>query len=769
MVGLLRAGHADLAVDYVRDELLADIDPVVARGLAAVAVVDGCSDSQLGGVLGSVGIDTLEDVDTVRRELERLPLVGSPGGCWPDPIWLEATRPVLTPGERDHACVAKARNLVESGSLAEAGALAVRSASAAALTDVVRAALSSQPPLATFDDLRRWAASGVLGRDRTEGRWLAATVDQQSGDIDGRAAERLEEVRRSFEAVGDLVGETYLLLHLGHLARADDDFALLDRVLRRGEELAELGQPGAAALVALGRAVAAQMAGDPAAALVALDGVPSGSLVGDWAAQALMIRGTNLLLSGRVRAAVSALQSATGEGSEASQAVAFDLLATARWYGDDPLGALTDAETAEGMATRADVPGLVHRIRATRACFLAASGHGATARELLDGVAPLGGPAHSDETAALCRVADALLFADAGDLSGVRRAVDGFAVTGRAARTSPWFVALSTAVDRLGDHRPDVVAGDSVALSRARAAGRAAADHLGGGPPAAASFRPYLPARWCTDATTRITVSLLGTGTVHRGLQPVEHPAWARSRVRELCLHLALVEDRSREGVAAALWPDLEDRAAARNLRVTLTHLLDVLDPARERSRGSRLVTDRAGCLSFTRGAELHVDLWDLEAGASAILATSEPDRPDLLAHARRLARSSSGPLLGGSPVGEWLEPHLRRLNDLVASAALAAGDRALAAADPRLAEALARRALAADPWSERAHRMVVDARFVLGDRDGARRAAGHALGVLADLGAAPAAETAALLRRIGVSDPTSGRRAVAGSPIRPS
>jgi hypothetical protein len=64
---------------------------------------------------------------------------------------------------------------------------------------------------------------------------------------------------------------------------------------------------------------------------------------------------------------------------------------------------------------------------------------------------------------------------------------------------------------------------------------------------------------------------------------------------------------------------------------------------------------------------------------------------------------------------------------------------------------------------------MVVDARFVLGDRDGARRAAGHALGVLADLGAAPAAETAALLRRIGVSDPTSGRRAVAGSPIRPS
>ena len=202
--------------------------------------------------------------------------------------------------------------------------------------------------------------------------------------------QRLEEVRRSFEATGDVTGETSLLLHLGHLARADDDIASLGRILQRGEELAELGQPTAAALVALGRAVAAQMSGDPSAALVALDGVPPGSLVGDWAAQALMIRGTNLLLCGRTRAAVSALESATGEGSEASQAVAFDLLATARWYAEDPLGALGDAETAESLATRADVPGLVHRIRATRACFLAASGQSDPARQLLDGVVPRG-------------------------------------------------------------------------------------------------------------------------------------------------------------------------------------------------------------------------------------------------------------------------------------------------------------------------------------------------------------------------------------------
>ena len=757
MVGLIRAGHADLAVEYVHDEVLADADPVVVRALAAVAAVDGGTDSQVAGVLEAVGIGPPDVVDAVRRVVARLPLAGGPGGCWPDPVWTEATRTVLSAGERDLACVAKVRGLVAAGGLGEAGRMAVRTRSAVALAEVVRAALSSQPPLATFDDLRSWSASGVLGWDSPEGRWLATTVDLQKGDVDGGATGRLEEVRRAFAAAGDVTGETYLLLHLGHLARADDDIAELGRILRRGEELAALGQPAAAALVALGRAVAAQMSGDPAGALVALERVPPGSLIGDWGAQALMIRGTNLLLSGRNQAAVLALESATGEGSDASQAVAFDLLATARWYAGDPLGALGDAETAESLAGRADVPGLVQRIRATRACFLAASGQAGPARALVDGVARWGGPAQSDETAALCRIVEALLAADVDDLPGVRKVVDELALTGRAVRTSPWTVALATALDPAGADDLSA-AGETVARSRSRAAGRAAAAHLDGGAPAGASFRPFLPARWCTADSPLVTVSLLGTGTVHRGLLPVEHPAWGRSRVRELCLHLALVDDRSREGVAAALWPDLEDRAAGRNLRVTLTHLLDVLDPNRERSRGSRLVTDRAGCLSFARGGGLHIDLWDVESRASAILASSEPERPDLLAHARQLSRSGTGPLLGGSPVGGWVDPHARRLDDLVATAALAAGDRAMRAVDPRLAEALGQRALAADPWSERAHRMVIDARFVLGDHDGARRAAEHALSVLADLGATPAVETRVLLRRIGVDGRETAR-----------
>jgi DNA-binding SARP family transcriptional activator len=98
----------------------------------------------------------------------------------------------------------------------------------------------------------------------------------------------------------------------------------------------------------------------------------------------------------------------------------------------------------------------------------------------------------------------------------------------------------------------------------------------------------------------------------------------------------------------------------------------------------------------------------------------------------------------------------------LTSPAALSAGDHALAAADPQLAEALAVRALAADPWSERTQRMVIEARLVSGDQDGARRAAERAVAVLDDLGASPGPDTVALLRRVG----SPGR--LAGAADRP-
>jgi DNA-binding SARP family transcriptional activator len=368
----------------------------------------------------------------------------------------------------------------------------------------------------------------------------------------------------------------------------------------------------------------------------------------------------------------------------------------------------------------------------------------------------------SGEVAALVRVAEALLLADQVNLEGARTLIEASAPVGRAVRSSVWRAALATALGGGGFEPPLSPGHADPNRSRARSAGVAAAEYLAGGPPVDARHRPYLPARWCAQDGPIITLTLQGVGTVELNLEQVTHPAWSRGRVRELCLHLALVQDRNRAGVAAALWPDREDRSAGQNLRVTLTHLLDVIDPDRTRAGGSVLIIEDAGRLHFNRAPGLHVDLWDLERHAAGIMVTPGHERPSLLAQGRRLLAVKSGPPLGGVTIGEWFEPHRRHLDELAAAAALYAGSAAVAAGDHTLGEALGQRALQADPWSERAHRLVVEARLASGNLDGARGGLRHALEVLDDLGVAPGPATIELARRAGLS-PGYSRPAAAG------
>ncbi len=760
MASLVARGRAEMSSQYLLESILDEAEMVVAKTMAALAVVGGCSDQLLDAVVDTVGRvegSGTEGVDIKRQvisQLVRLPLVQTNGGCWPHPVWIDATGSYLSPVERNRAVVAKTRGLVRVGAVHDAGRLALRTGNGEALALAVRAALSSQPPLVSVADLRTWADSGLLPTGTATQVWLAAAVDLQLGDATADGWHRLERARHAFELAGDQEAETSVLLHLGHLARSRDDAAALGQVLVRGDALAAGGNRVAQGLVALGHAVAAQMAGDPEAALLALDRVPAGSLTGEWAAQQLMIRGTNLLLAGREEAAVVILEAATGEGSDGSRALAHDLLATARWYAGDPVEAIRDAEIAETLAVRAGSLSLVQRIRATRACFLAASGQREAAQDLLDLVHRTGSISESGEAAGLARMAEALLLADQIDLEGARSLIEATDTVGRAVRSSVWRAALSAALGA-GPEEPPLPSGrPHPNLSRAAAAGRAAAEHLAGGPAVDKYHRPYLPTRWCAQDRPSVTLTLQGVGTVERNFRRVTHPAWSRGRVRELCLHLALVEDRNRAGVAAALWPDREDRSAGQNLRVTLTHLLDVIDPDRMPARGSAFIIEDAGRLHFSRAPGLHVDLWDLERHASAILVTPGHERPSLLAQGRRLLAVKSGPPLGGVAVGEWFETHRRRLEELVAAAALHAGSAAVAAGDHVLGEALAQRALQADPWSERAHRLLVEARLSSGNLDGARRGLLHALEVLDDLGVAPGPAIFELARRAGLSPP---------------
>ena len=345
-------------------------------------------------------------------------------------------------------------------------------------------------------------------------------------------------------------------------------------------------------------------------------------------------------------------------------------------------------------------------------------------------------------------VAEALLHIDHPEAA--RSLLESTDVVDRPVRSSLWRQALLEAVSPAG--APTTPRPPLPGFDRAIAAGAAGRRLLAGGPPAELRHRPYLPARWCVASPASTMVSLFGIGAVRREHRVVDHAAWQRSRVRELCLYLAVVEQAPRAQVAATLWPDRDERSAGQNLRVTLSHLLDVLDPDRERAQGSRLLRETSGAIRLDPNSGLRVDVWEVQRHAEFVLAAPEDQRAPVLAHARRLLALRTGPLLNATPIGEWCSPYRRRLDDLVLGAASRAGGLALYGTDLRLAVDLGRLALTIDPWSEAGHRLVIEGQLAQGDLDGARRAQLEAISLLDELGVAPGRAIVLLGYRLGLT-----------------
>jgi LuxR family transcriptional regulator, maltose regulon positive regulatory protein len=741
-------GAPELITGYLQDEVLAEEPVAVVRALAALAAIGGCTTDDLADVTSPVleGLSSTERDDAIDRVAE-LPLVGRGSvGCWPHPVWIRATRAVLEQEERRQVVDTRIAALLDRGATSEAGRMAMEVGDAAALRSVVRSALSTMPVSASPTDQRAWQRADLLGATTPERLWLDAVLLARDEDESMQSA-RLEEVRKAFEALDDVDGETSVLLHLGALARARGDAAALGALLARGQVLSGWGDIRAAGLVALGQAISAQLSGRPDDAVRAVDSVVAGSLPADWAAQALMIRGTNLLLGGRFEAAVACLEAATGEGSDGSLATAHDLLSTARWQHGDPHGALDDAALSVTFAARAGSRARLQLSQSWLACLYAATGQHGETETLLQQIHG-SGPALSIEGAALTAVAEALLRL--ADPDAARSVLESANVPDRPVRSSLWRRAL---LEALSPEDSSTAARDEAfGFDRAIAAGAAGRRALAGGPPAEARHRTYLPAQWCLTTPASTSVALFGIGTVRRDHRVVEHPAWKRARVRELCLHLALVGQAPRSLVAATLWPERDERSAGQNLRVTLNHLLDVLDPDRARSQRSHLLRESSGAISLDRSSGLRVDVWEVQRDADFVMATPDDQHAAVLAHARRIVAARVGPLLDATAVGDWCEPIRRRLDELVLAAAGRAGELALRGTDVGLAVDLGRLVLAIDPWSEDGHRLVIEGHLSRGDLDGARRALSHAFALLDDLGVSPGRALVLLSYRLGLT-----------------
>jgi len=252
------------------------------------------------------------------------------------------------------------------------------------------------------------------------------------------------------------------------------------------------------------------------------------------------------------------------------------------------------------------------------------------------------------------------------------------------------------------------------------------------------------------EPSAPVELSVLGPTTLRRAGRVVDHPHWRRERVRALLLVLLARGGGTRDELAGALWPDLDTPAALRNLRVTLSYLLAVLEPDRRDGSPSFFVRTDGATLRLTTHGWLAVDarrLEDLLDRAAESERSGEPSAAlDLYRRGIDLYR---GPYLTDAGYEEWALPHRDRLSARFVAAAVRAGELTLAAGNPDEALQMAARALETEPWSEPAHRLMVASHLARGDRAAARRAMETCLAQLADLGVPPTEDTEVVLRAI--------------------
>ena len=276
----------------------------------------------------------------------------------------------------------------------------------------------------------------------------------------------------------------------------------------------------------------------------------------------------------------------------------------------------------------------------------------------------------------------------------------------------------------------------------------------GGPAPVAATARRLLrelPAA----PPARLELRVLGPMQLRRNGTVVIARELRRERVRQLLGYLLAHDRPTRAAVTADLWPDLDEAAAARNLRVTLAYLQDLLEPDRGESDAPYFVRSEGPVLHLVVGEALQVDAVDFERHLDEAARLERQGVPSaaLAAYeqALRLWDTDYLPDLGGA---DWLEWERDRIRGRFVAAAVRAGELLLARRDAGAARTLGERALRVDAWSEEAHQLLVSALLEAGDAADARRALRRCLQALDGLGVPAQPRTLALARRLEVHAP---------------
>jgi DNA-binding SARP family transcriptional activator len=253
--------------------------------------------------------------------------------------------------------------------------------------------------------------------------------------------------------------------------------------------------------------------------------------------------------------------------------------------------------------------------------------------------------------------------------------------------------------------------------------------------------------------TTQLAV--LGPLTLRRDgsvEDDVVDPVLRRTKVQELVAYLVGHRRTTRNAVAAALWPDLDERSAGNNLSVTLNHLLSVLEPWREPGDPAFLLRAEGSSLQLVTGDHLRIDADDFDRHLGlAAAAESDGSMSEALNHYLQAVELYRDDLHVEVPQVDWLVLEREHYRTRFVSCAIRAAQLLLGRGrgDSVRADEVAQRVLAVDPWAEDAYAVLIGSALTRGDRSGAHRLLQRCQGALEDLGVAPAAPILALQRRL--------------------
>lgn len=220
-----------------------------------------------------------------------------------------------------------------------------------------------------------------------------------------------------------------------------------------------------------------------------------------------------------------------------------------------------------------------------------------------------------------------------------------------------------------------------------------------------------------------LSLQLLGSPIIRWGAQPVAHFRSAKSLVLLAYLALERGAPHSRSSLITLLWPDQPEENGRQNLSQTLTRLRDALGPAGD------LIQANRQSVWLDEQAEIDLDVhtfWRLLAEVEKHGHESKTCCAvcqEKLGNAAALAR---GELLAGVTVDdsylfeEWLLLERERVHEKLLSVLSDLAEGALHERRYEAAIQYARRQVALEAWRESAHRQLIQALALSGQRNSA-------------------------------------------------